>query len=262
MGLDGFLVKLLEGPKEAWWIGLAPYQTYCCFRVITGLVYIWVKDYTENWSVFAPDFKELEENEEYVEQEDEFDLNTDIEKVKGSCLDEDDEVDITTVEKDTTFSESDISQEELCYLPAHPFPDDPEKLLRSNNCESPLSNDSSETEVVENSVVVYTGGAHDAVVENSVVEYTGGTHDAVVKNSMIEYTGGADNAVVENSVVEYTGDAVVENSVVEYTGDAVVENSMVVYTGGAPLKRIRKRPKKLLKLQDLKDADKTIGIRL
>ncbi|KAL8193899.1 hypothetical protein R6Q57_026141 [Mikania cordata] len=243
---DGLLVKLLEGPKEAL-VDLAwhPIQPIVVSVSLTGLVYIWVKDYTENWSVFAPDFKELEENEEYVEQEDEFDLNHDIEKVKGSCLNEDDEIDIITVEKDTTFSESDISQEELCYLPAHPFPDVSEKLLQSNNCESPLSNDSSETEVVENSVVLYTGGAHNAVVENSVVEYTGGTHDAVV-NSMIEYTGGTDDAVVENSLVEYTGDAVVENSVVEYTG-------------GAPLKRKRKRSKKLLELQDLKDANKTIA---
>lgn len=66
--------------------------------------------------------------------------------MKGSCLNEDDEVDIITVDKDSTFSDSDISQEELCYLPAHPFPDVPEKLLESNNSGSPPSNDSSKTE--------------------------------------------------------------------------------------------------------------------
>ncbi|XP_076923108.1 protein RBL-like [Bidens hawaiensis] len=155
-GRDGLLVKLLEGPKEAL-VDLAwhPTQPIVVSVSLMGLVYIWVKDYTENWSAFAPDFKELDENEEYVEQEDEFDLIPDLEKGKGSCVDEDDEVDIVTVEKNSTFSDSDISQEELCYLPAYPFPDVPEKLLESNSSRSSLSNDSSETEVVE---IEYTGG--------------------------------------------------------------------------------------------------------
>lgn len=78
----GRLVKILEGPKEAltdlvW----HPVRPLVVSVSITGLVYIWAKDYTENWSAFAPDFKELEENEEYVEREDEFDLIPETEKV-------------------------------------------------------------------------------------------------------------------------------------------------------------------------------------
>ena len=68
--------------------------------------------------------------------------------MKESDANEDDEVDIVTVEKDP-FSDSDMSQEELCFLPAIPCPDVPEqqdkcvgsssKLIDSNNSGSPLS---------------------------------------------------------------------------------------------------------------------------
>ncbi|XP_050229294.1 protein RBL isoform X2 [Mercurialis annua] len=145
----GYLVKILEGPKEAV-IDLAwhPVHPIVVSVSLTGLVYIWAKDYTENWSAFAPDFKELEENEEYVEREDEFDLVPETEKVKESGVNEDDEVDIVTVDKDA-FSDSDMSQEELCFLPAIPCPDVPEqqdkcvgsssKLIDSNHSVSPLS---------------------------------------------------------------------------------------------------------------------------
>lgn len=71
--------------------------------------------------------------------------------MKESDVNEDDEVDIVTVEKDSAFSDSDMSQEELCFLPAIPSPDIPEqqdkciesssKLADSNHSGSPLSDD-------------------------------------------------------------------------------------------------------------------------
>lgn len=70
-------------------------------------------------------------------------------QVKGSDVNEDEEVDIVTVEKDPAFSDSDMSQEELCFLPATPSRDVPEqqdrflesssKPVDSNNSGSPLS---------------------------------------------------------------------------------------------------------------------------
>jgi COMPASS component SWD1 len=79
----GQLARILEGPKE----GVTDLAWHPCRPIVAsismtaGVVYIWAKDYTENWSAFAPDFKELEENEEYVEREDEFDLMPEAEKV-------------------------------------------------------------------------------------------------------------------------------------------------------------------------------------
>lgn len=71
----GQLARILECPKE----GLAdltwhPTRPIVASVTTAGVVYLWAKDYTENWSAFAPDFKELEENEEYMEREDEFDI--------------------------------------------------------------------------------------------------------------------------------------------------------------------------------------------
>ncbi|XP_014510654.1 protein RBL isoform X4 [Vigna radiata var. radiata] len=157
----GRLVKILEGPKEAI-IDLAwhPVRPIVVSVSLNGIVYIWAKDYTENWSAFAPDFKELEENEEYVEREDEFDLIPETGKLKESDVNEDDEVDIVTVEKDPGFSDSDMSEEELCFLPATPTCDVPEqmdkfiesssKLVDSNNSGSPLSEEAGPNEHTTN----------------------------------------------------------------------------------------------------------------
>lgn len=87
----GHLVTILEGPKEAL-IDLAwhPVQSIVLSVSLNGLVYIWAKDRAENWSAFAPDFKDLEENEEYVEREDEFDLMPARENVSSMIMDEKD----------------------------------------------------------------------------------------------------------------------------------------------------------------------------
>ncbi|XP_072992512.1 protein RBL [Typha latifolia] len=172
----GYLVKILEGPKEAL-IDLAwhPVRPLVVSVSVAGLIYIWAKDYTENWSAFAPDFKELEENEEYVEREDEFDLMPEAEKVKELDVNQDEEIDIVTVEKDSGFSDSDTSQEELFFLPAIPSPDVLEqqdkclgsssKLEDSNHSGSPFS-----MEAVQNGQAIPAASSPLEVIGNSAAE--------------------------------------------------------------------------------------------
>lgn len=62
--LHGHLAQMLHGPKDgAVHFACHPFRPIlaCCAR--SGVVYVWTKQYSENWSAFAPDFKELEENE-------------------------------------------------------------------------------------------------------------------------------------------------------------------------------------------------------
>ncbi|XP_074582818.1 protein RBL [Curcuma longa] len=177
----GHLVKILEGPKEAL-IGLAwhPLRPLVVSVSVAGLVYIWAKDYMENWSAFAPDFKELEENEEYIEREDEFDLMPESEKVKELDINQDEEVDILTVEKDSAFSDSDASEDELVFLPVTPLPDVPEqldkclgsslKLEDSNHTSSPFS-----VEAAQNGQTILPASSPLEVIGNSTPEDAAGT---------------------------------------------------------------------------------------
>ena len=53
-----------------------PLRPFVAVSTNHGNVYVWWTgtDVHESWSAFAPNFKELEANEEYVEKEDEFDI--------------------------------------------------------------------------------------------------------------------------------------------------------------------------------------------
>ncbi len=52
-----------------------------------------------NWSAFAPDFKELEENIEYTEREDEFDVVDAATAASSKENAQDEDVDVFTIEK-------------------------------------------------------------------------------------------------------------------------------------------------------------------
>ncbi|XP_059151928.1 retinoblastoma-binding protein 5 homolog isoform X2 [Physella acuta] len=128
----GNLVKILHGTKgelllDVVWHPVRPIIA----SISSGLVSIWAQNQVENWSAFAPDFKELDENVEYDERESEFDLeDEDKEKEESKApVEEDVEVDVWTVEPIQAFVSSDEDEEDkdaLLFLPVSPDVEEPE----------------------------------------------------------------------------------------------------------------------------------------
>ncbi|CAL5866805.1 uncharacterized protein PFLUO_LOCUS1015 [Penicillium psychrofluorescens] len=89
----GSLVKILEGAREELgvveWHPSRPMVVACGLE--SGCVYIWSVVSPQKWSALAPDFGEVEEQVEYVEREDEFDIHP-AEQVHQRRLDQEDEV--------------------------------------------------------------------------------------------------------------------------------------------------------------------------
>lgn len=89
----GSLVKMLTGQKGETLLDIAvgfkknsqaPHTDHTHFQwhpvrpiilsISNGVVNVWAQAAVELWSAYAPNFKELDENEEYKETEDEFDI--------------------------------------------------------------------------------------------------------------------------------------------------------------------------------------------
>ncbi|KAL2824172.1 WD40-repeat-containing domain protein [Aspergillus cavernicola] len=96
----GSLVKILEGPREELgvveWHPSRPLVVACGLE--SGCLYTWSIVTPQKWSALAPDFGEVEENVEYLEREDEFDIHP-AEEIHQRRLDqEDEEPDVLTIE--------------------------------------------------------------------------------------------------------------------------------------------------------------------
>ncbi|KAF1974244.1 WD40 repeat-like protein [Bimuria novae-zelandiae CBS 107.79] len=97
---QGSLVKILEGTKEELsvveWHPFRPFVA--AIGVDSGRVWLWSILQPQRWSALAPDFVEVEENVEYIEKEDEFDIQPAEELHKRRLDQEDEEVDVLTVD--------------------------------------------------------------------------------------------------------------------------------------------------------------------
>eukprot|EP00803_Ostreobium_quekettii_P006927 evm.model.scf_318.12 EVM.evm.TU.scf_318.12 scf_318:73899-79540(+) len=126
------LERILRGPKEGILdITWHPMRSILVSVSADGKIYIWAKIYYENWSAFAPDFQELEENQEYVERETEFDLNEEVRpakqrRVEVSSDDEDESIDVFTIEEVSVFSSDGEIEAPLHHLPVVIVPQDRE----------------------------------------------------------------------------------------------------------------------------------------
>ncbi|OWB77943.1 hypothetical protein B5S32_g2126 [[Candida] boidinii] len=97
----GSLVKILEGPNEE--LVEVDWNYKKCSILSTGvdsgIIYIWSNIIPQKWSALATDFEEIEENIDYEEKEDEFDLIDEDELMNKQLEDEDQIVDIISREK-------------------------------------------------------------------------------------------------------------------------------------------------------------------
>ncbi|KAF2140025.1 uncharacterized protein K452DRAFT_253767 [Aplosporella prunicola CBS 121167] len=99
----GSLSKILEAKEEIAVVEWHPHRPFVAAGGIeSGRIYLWSIVTPQRWSALAPDFAEVEENVEYVEREDEFDIQP-LEELHKRRLDlEDEDVDVLTIEPGKT----------------------------------------------------------------------------------------------------------------------------------------------------------------
>jgi len=139
----GNLVKILHGTKgemllDVVWHPVRPIVA----SISSGVISVWAQQQVENWSAFAPDFKELDENVDYEERESEFDVEDEDRSVKDEEQEQDldVEVDVTSRNPIPAFCSSDEEDDDenaLLYLPVAPEIDEPEDGFGGDDTESP-----------------------------------------------------------------------------------------------------------------------------
>jgi COMPASS component SWD1 len=102
--LQGMLVKMLEGPREtvldvAW----HPYLPMLATTSTVGNVYVWNVVREQKYNAFDPSFVDIDDNMDYHEREDEFDIVEHLTvKTKAHATLEDEELDVWTCDAGTS----------------------------------------------------------------------------------------------------------------------------------------------------------------
>lgn len=116
---NGGIKKMLQGTRgelllDVQWHPLRPIVA----SISSGIISIWARPQIENWSAFAPDFRELEENMEYEERESEFDVEDEDNLHETSKEADTDlsEVDVDTYQPDKELLSSDEEDLDTSYL--------------------------------------------------------------------------------------------------------------------------------------------------
>ncbi|KAH9266510.1 hypothetical protein BASA83_010494 [Batrachochytrium salamandrivorans] len=148
----GNLVKMLEGPREGL-VDMVWHPTRPVIATVShfGVIYFWGVCYTQNFSAFSPFFTELDDNKEYLEQEDEFDQDSDEDKNAGLAPPRSPMLNVDVVTKDCgiyisdtddSFWESDDHCSDVQMVDASEIPSDTLTRPEDTRHESVSSKDS------------------------------------------------------------------------------------------------------------------------
>ncbi|TPX72101.1 hypothetical protein SpCBS45565_g00483 [Spizellomyces sp. 'palustris'] len=102
----GNLIRMLEGEKDGLVdVAAHPFKPMLASIGLSGIIYIWSASYVQKYSALAPDFEEMEDNEEYDERESEFDENEEPQKRAVQEEDTGEEVDVVTITPVNAFDD-------------------------------------------------------------------------------------------------------------------------------------------------------------
>ncbi|WWC72636.1 uncharacterized protein I206_106600 [Kwoniella pini CBS 10737] len=126
------LIKVLEGPKEPlidcdW----HPTRPVIASIATSGDIHIWQTSSPDNWAAFAPGFEELEENIEYDEREDEFDIEDETDLARRKNLEEDLEIDVLSIPNDYPAAPNPLINIPSTYLISEETKEEGEKCIRA-----------------------------------------------------------------------------------------------------------------------------------